>query len=105
MAVVSLRPSWHRSVAPATTRCGGCTRTSLRQLLNGLAGPTLESERRLKCTKECGRAALSRAGLQVRWTTVPTADAARALESRIISTLADTGLWNRGKTVVPKFRD
>lgn len=56
-------------------------------------------------TKEWGRAALSRADLQVRWTTVPTADAARALESRIISTLADTGLWNRGKTVVPKFRD
>lgn len=58
-----------------------------------------------KRTKEWGRAALFRAGHQVRWTTVPTADAVRVLASRIISTLADTGLWNRGKTVGPKFRD
>ena len=55
--------------------------------------------------KEWGRAALSRAGLQIRWTTVPSADAARALENRILAALADTGLWNRGKTVVFKFRE
>ncbi len=53
--------------------------------------------------KEWGRAALSRAGLQVRWATVPTAEAARALENRILGALADTGLWNRGKAVVFKL--
>lgn len=54
--------------------------------------------------KEWGRAALFRAELQVRWTTVPTGEAAKVLEDRILRVLADTGLWNRGTTVAVRFR-
>ncbi len=56
-----------------------------------------------KRAKEWGRMALSRAGLQVRWTTTADKASADALEQRILRALRDTGLWNRGQSVLFEF--
>lgn len=42
-----------------------------------------------------GRAAITRAGLQVRWATTPDRASATALEARRVAALAETNLWNR----------
>jgi hypothetical protein len=51
---------------------------------------------------EWGRAALGRAGLEVRWATTATAEAARNLEKRVDGVLDESGLWNRGRAVMVK---
>jgi hypothetical protein len=56
-----------------------------------------------KRAKEWGQAALVRAKLQVRWTTTTDKASAAALEQRVLRTLHDTGLWNRGRSVLFKL--
>jgi hypothetical protein len=53
--------------------------------------------------KEWGQAAMTRAKLQVRWTTSADRSAADALERRVLAALRDTRLWNRGFTVLSKL--
>lgn len=56
-----------------------------------------------KRAKEWGQAAMSRAKLQVRWTTTMDKESADALEQRVLRTPNDTGLWNRGRSVLFKL--
>lgn len=56
-----------------------------------------------KRAKEWGRAAMARAKLQVRWTTTTDKASAYALEQRVMRALDDTGLWNRGRSVMFKM--
>lgn len=56
-----------------------------------------------KRAKEWGQAAMARAKLQVRWTTTADKASADALEQRILRALRDTGLWNRGRSVLFKL--
>jgi hypothetical protein len=45
--------------------------------------------------KDWGRAAIARAGLQVRWATTPDRSSATALETKCVAALAEIDLWNR----------
>lgn len=58
------------------------------RLLEAESGHALSS-------KELAKAAIQRAGLEVRWAVTPSGPDASALETRVIQSLAESKLWNK----------